>query len=135
MEQEPDYLDIMREELYAEYEQTFLPKVASAKRRKKTMGRFGRDLAVQTLATIIGGVALGGGAVAMGWIGSDPWLGALAVSLVLFSLIFIWTSSRPLYTAKDLELMQKLRAVDDLIADRDRRREATPSDDSQHQQD
>ena len=74
MEQEPDYLDIMREELYAEYEQTFLPKVASAKRRKKTMGRFGRDLAVQTLATIIGGVALGGGAVAIGL----DWLRSMA---------------------------------------------------------
>ena len=84
----------MREELYAKYEQTFLPKVASAKRRKKTMGRFGRDLAVQTLRNNYRRCSAGrrGGRNGLDWLRSMARrFGSLAPCF--FRSIFIWTSS------------------------------------------
>ncbi|OAV62958.1 hypothetical protein [Enteractinococcus helveticum] len=126
MTDKPDYLDTRREELLEQYEQTYMPKVLAAQRRLRAMGRITREVAVQALATIIGGAVLAGAAVAIGWLGSDPTLraygGSGAIALVLLLIMSIWTAARPLDTSTDATLARQLRELDALIAERDKRR-------------
>jgi len=122
----PDYLDTLRAELLEQYEETYMPKVHAAQRRRQAMGRITKEVAVQALATIIGGAVLAGAAVAIGWLGSDPALraygGTGAVIVVLLLIMSISAAAKPLDTRADAELATKLRELDALIAERDRRR-------------
>lgn len=126
MTDKPDYLDTRREELLKQYEQTYMPKVLAAQRRRQVMGRITREVAVQALATIIGGAVLAGAAVAIGWLGSDPALrvygGTGAIILVLLLIMFISAAAKPLDTRADAELATRLRELDALITERDKRR-------------
>lgn len=127
MADEPDFLDRLHRDLSEQYEQAVVPKIQAAERRRRVMAGLLREVAVQALATFLGGAALAGGAVAMGWIGSDPtmrvYAGVGAFSLVL-SVALI--ASRPLDTAADHALTAKLSAVEALIAQRDRQQGNAP---------
>lgn len=133
MTDEPDYLDIRRNELFEEYERTYLPKVEAAHRRRRFLKQTAREVAVSALSTIIGGATLAGGAVAVGWVGSDPTLrsyaGVGAILLTLILVVSTWTASKPLDTHDDHLLVTKIRQMDALIAERDERRATEVPDD------
>src|SRR5699024_12458713 len=121
MTDNPDYLDTLREELLEQYEQTYMPKVHAAQRRRQAMGRITKEVAAQALATIIGGAVLAGAAVAIGWLGSDPALrdygGTGAIVVVLLLMMSITDAAEPLDTRADKELATKLREMEEMTHD------------------
>lgn len=130
MAHEPDYLDQRRAELQELYDRVWTPKVEAAQQRRAAMARVARDVAVQASGTILGGAALAGGSVALGWLNADPELralaGGIAIAISLTLAVLMRAASKPLDTADDGALFDALRALDDMIADRDRRRNGRP---------
>ena len=125
-DEEPDYLDQRYAELQAQYDRQWVPKKESAEARRKRIDQTIAQIAVQATATVIGGIILAAGAVALGWLGSNPDIYARVIAgvavLAFMGVLLLMALRKPLDTAADAELFRKMRQMHEMIADRDRRR-------------
>lgn len=127
-DEEPDYLDQRYAELQAQYDRQWVPKKESAEARRERIDQTVAQIAVQATATVIGGIILAAGAVALGWLGSNPDIYARViggvVAFAFMGVLLLMALRKPLGTAADAELFQEMRRVRAMIEDRDIRRAA-----------